>query len=107
VFQNVLEANRDLQAVFACNDLMALGAIEAISAGGRGGSILVVGFDAIDEARGLIREGKMGASIAQYPADMGEVAVVTAARILRGEAVESLIPTRIELITRQNVDDAR
>lgn len=105
VFQNVLEANRELQAVFACNDLMALGAVEAISAAGRGGSIIVVGFDAIEEARDLIRDGKMAASIAQYPADMGEVAVATAARIIRGEEVESQIPTRIELITRENIDD--
>jgi ribose transport system substrate-binding protein len=104
VTQNVLQAHPDLQAVFACNDLMALGAIEAIAASRKTGKIVVVGFDAIDEAKDAIRSGRMDATIAQYPAEMGRVAVESAVRTLKGEKVPAFVPVKIELITRANVD---
>ena len=47
VFQNMLQAHPDINTVFACSDLMALGAIEAIAAAGKTGKIRVIGFDAI------------------------------------------------------------
>jgi len=47
VFQNILQAHRDVDTVFACNDMMALGAVEAIAAAGRTGQIRVLGFDAV------------------------------------------------------------
>lgn len=103
VFQNILVAHPAVRAVFACNDLMALGAVEAIAAAGKTGEIIVVGFDAIDEAREAIRQGSMHASIAQYPAEMGRVAVQTAVRLLKGEPISSEIPTKIRLITQENL----
>src|ERR671911_2028305 len=71
VFQNMLQAHADLDAVFACSDLMALGAIEAIAAAGRQNRVRVVGFDALDDARKAIEAGRMEASVAQSPRDMG------------------------------------
>jgi ribose transport system substrate-binding protein len=44
VFQNMLEANPDLDLLFAASDLMALGAIEAIAAAGKTGKVRVIGF---------------------------------------------------------------
>ena len=101
VFQNMLQAHPDIDAVFACNDIMALGALEAIAAAGRTGKIRVIGFDAVDDARTAIENGSMAASVAQLPAEMGRLGVDTAARIIRGEAVprEQLVP--IELVTRK------
>ncbi|MCA1628326.1 MAG: sugar ABC transporter substrate-binding protein, partial [Acidobacteria bacterium] len=57
VFQNILQSHPDVQAVFACSDLMALGAVEAIAAAKKTGQITVVGFDAADEAREAVRRG--------------------------------------------------
>ena len=54
---------------------MALGAVEAIAAAGKTGEIIVVGFDAIDDARSAIQKGEMHGSIAQFPAEMGRLAV--------------------------------
>ena len=48
VMENMLQANGDIQAVFAANDEMALGAMEAIS--GASKDILVMGFDATEDA---------------------------------------------------------
>jgi len=64
VFQNILQAHRQIDALFACNDIMALGAIEAIAAAGRTGEIMVVGFDAVTDARQAIAAGTMAASVA-------------------------------------------
>jgi ribose transport system substrate-binding protein len=103
VMQNILQAHREVSVVFAGNDLMALGAVEAIAAAGRTGSIKVLGFDAIEEARQEIAAGRMEGSIAQNPAEMGRLAVLHAVRALRGETVPDYIPVPIELITRQRL----
>ncbi len=100
VFQNMLQAHRDIDALFACSDLMALGAVEAIAAAGRSGSIRVVGFDALDDARKMIDAGRMEASVAQSPRDMGRIAVESAARLLRGEAVTAEQKVPIALVTK-------
>jgi ribose transport system substrate-binding protein len=98
VFQNILQAHPGVNALFACNDLMALGASEAIAAAGKTGKIVVVGFDAQPEARAAIRKGTLAATIAQFPARMGATAVENAARLLRGETIESFTPVAIELV---------
>ncbi len=101
VFQNIMQSNPDVQALFACSDLMALGAVEAISAAGKSGKIMVVGFDALKDARDAIQQGTMAASIAQHPEEMGRVGVETAVKVLRGETVPENLAVKIELVSRQ------
>ena len=98
VFQNILQAHPDVTALFACSDLMALGATEAIAAAGKKGKITVVGFDAQPEARQAIKQGAMAATVAQFPARMGGIAIETAAKVLRGEKVDPFTPVPIELV---------
>jgi len=100
VFQNMLQAHPEINALFACSDLMALGAVEAIAASGRTGSIRVIGFDALDDARAAITAGKMEASVAQSPRDMGRIAVESAATLLKGGAVPPEQKVAIRLITK-------
>lgn len=99
VTQNMLQSHSDLQAIFAANDVMALGAVEAVASAGRTGDLIVVGFDAQDEAVAAIREGAMSASIAQHPRDMGRIAIESAWSILRGDSVPAEVPVGIELVT--------
>ncbi|MBZ0258821.1 substrate-binding domain-containing protein, partial [bacterium] len=89
---------------FCTNDMMALGAVEAIAAAGKEGDIAVIGFDAVNEARTAIREGRMEGSIAQSPDEMGRVAVESALKCLKGETIPEILPVKIELITKENVD---
>lgn len=98
VFQNILQANPTVTALFAANDLMALGAVEAIAAVGKTGKIVVIGFDAQDEARAAVKSGKMAATIAQNPALMGRTAVEQALAHLKGETAPSEIGVAIELV---------
>jgi ribose transport system substrate-binding protein len=103
VFRNILQAHPKVDAVFACNDMMALGCVEAISAVEKKGKIVVVGFDAIKDARAAILAGDMAASIAQHPEEMGKLAVETAFKALNGQTVPHEIPVRIELITKEKL----
>jgi ribose transport system substrate-binding protein len=105
VTQNLLQAHREIDWVFACNDMMALGAVEAIAASGRAEDVKVVGFDAVEDARGAIAEGLMMASVAQYPDEMGRVAIESAASLLRGESLPEDQRVPIELVTKQSLGD--
>jgi ribose transport system substrate-binding protein len=100
VFQNILQANPSIDTVFACNDMMALGAIEAIAAAGKTGKIRVLGFDAVEDARKAIAAGSMAATVAQYPDEMGRVAVEAAVKAIRGEPVPAETSVRIGLVTQ-------
>ncbi|MFM9276717.1 ribose ABC transporter substrate-binding protein RbsB [Paenibacillus jiagnxiensis] len=100
VMENLLQGNPDIQAVFAQNDEMALGAVEAIAATGR--DILVVGFDGSADALQAVKDGKLSATIAQQFDLIGQKAVQTAAEILQGKKVESNIPVPIKLVTKDD-----
>jgi ribose transport system substrate-binding protein len=102
VFQNILQAHSEIDTVFACNDMMALGAVEAIASAGRTGKIRVLGFDAVPDARKALLDGKMEASVAQFPDEMGRTAVESAVKVLKGETVPPEQGVRIELVTREN-----
>lgn len=101
VMENILQGNKDIKAVFAHNDEMALGALKAIEAAGAAG-ILVVGFDATDDAVKEVFAGKLSATVAQKPDMMGILAVQTAIKIAKGETVEESIPVELELITKDS-----
>lgn len=99
VMENILQGNKDIKAVFAHNDEMALGALQAIEASGR--KITVVGFDATADAVKAVNEGKMAATVAQKPGLIGEIAVKTAVKVSKGEQVDAFIPVDLELITKK------
>lgn len=98
VMENVLQSDGSIQGVFAHNDEMALGALQAIAATGK--DIKVVGFDATDDAVNEVQSGKMLATVAQKPELMGETAILTAIRLIAGEEVEKSLPVEVELITK-------
>lgn len=90
VATNLLQANPDVVGIFAENDEMALGAIQAL--GTRAGSeVFVVGFDATDDGQAAVADGTMYATIAQQPEELGRAAVEAAVALLDGETVEETI----------------
>jgi ribose transport system substrate-binding protein len=99
VMENILTAQPDIAAVFAHNDEMALGALQAIEASGR--DILVVGFDATDDAVAAVEACRMGATVAQLPAQLGAQAVEAAFGIINdgAPATTENIAVGLELVT--------
>lgn len=96
VMENILQSCPEVKGVFAHNDEMALGAVEAVSASGK--DIKIIGFDATDDAVEAVKAGKMAATVAQKPELMGETAVQTAMKLINGETVEKSLPVEVELI---------
>jgi ribose transport system substrate-binding protein len=107
VFQNMLQAHPDMDLLFAANDLMALGAIEAIAAAGRTGRVRVIGFDALDDAKTAIAAGTMDASVAQFPYEMGKTAIESAVKILNGERPPAEVTVKLEMITKDSMAAAK
>lgn len=101
VFEAILTANPDLKAVFACNDEMALGAIAALNSKNiPKNQIIVVGFDAIDEAIKAVNNGQLDATIAQQPKLMGEKAFELVIELLEGKKVENTYSTPLKVIQK-------
>ncbi|GEN52700.1 ribose ABC transporter substrate-binding protein RbsB [Halobacillus faecis] len=98
--ENIIQGNPDIEAVFAHNDEMALGAYQAIQSSGR--DVLVVGFDGNDDAISSIQNGNLSATVAQQPEEIGKLAVQAGADVLQGEEVEDTIPVPLKLVTQES-----
>lgn len=99
VMENLLAANPDVQAVFAQNDEMALGALRAVQASGK--QVMIVGFDGTDDGIAAVNRGKLAATIAQQPDQIGALGVETAVKVLKGEQVEKYIPVPLKVVVKQ------
>ncbi|KKD00434.1 ribose ABC transporter substrate-binding protein RbsB [Photobacterium halotolerans] len=99
VMENLLAANPDVQAVFAQNDEMALGALRAVQASGK--QVMIVGFDGTDDGIAAVNRGKLAATIAQQPDQIGALGVETAVKVLKGESVEQYIPVPLKVVAKQ------
>jgi len=104
VFSNMLQANSDLDGLFCANDMMALGAIQALRQAGKSGQVRVTAFDNIEAAQLALCEGVLHATIDQHPELMGYYGVLIAKEALAGRVTrEKLVP--LELITRENLPE--
>lgn len=98
VMENILQSNPDIKGVFAHNDEMALGALEAVEGSGND-ELVIIGFDATDDAVEAVEAGRLAGTVAQQPTLIGEESVEAAVALLSGESIEDFIPVELELIT--------
>lgn len=102
VMANILQANSDIDAVFAYNDEMALGAIQALEDAGRT-DVFVVGMDGQKESLEVIQSGDQFAMTIANEWRM-DTAIETAVAAVRGEAVPQRVVLRVPMITDDNID---
>ncbi|WP_234046357.1 LacI family DNA-binding transcriptional regulator [Streptomyces adelaidensis] len=102
VMTNLLQANPDVDGVFAENDEMALGAIKALGAKA-GKSVQVIGFDGTADGLKAVEAGTLYASVAQQPAELGRIAVRNAVKAADGEKVEKSVMVPVKVVTKENV----
>lgn len=101
--EDLLQSGRKIDGVFGINDDSALGALAAVETAGRK-DIVIVGYDAIPEARAaILRGGALRADVVQNPSRIGEITIETIARHLRGEAVPAFIPVEIGIVDRKSL----
>ncbi|MFS1444531.1 MULTISPECIES: ribose ABC transporter substrate-binding protein RbsB [unclassified Vibrio] len=98
VMENLLAANPDVQAVFAQNDEMALGALRAVQASGK--DVMIVGFDGTDDGIAAVNRGLLGATVAQQPDLIGSLGIEMADKVLKGETVEEYVPVPLKIIAK-------
>jgi ribose transport system substrate-binding protein len=104
VTRRLLQAYPGVDGIFAENDQMALGAVDAL--GKRAGSeVKVVGFDGIPEALQAIEDGTMTATVSQNPEQIGRTAVEEAVSAIDGGPVAPHVPVGVELVTAGNVGE--
>jgi ABC-type sugar transport system substrate-binding protein len=106
VMESILLAHPDIDAVFAVNDAMAMGAYQAIVSAGLQNKVKVFGFDGADDVVDAIKGSKISATAMQFPKVMAEMAAVYADEYIKGKRdFAQKIPVAVELVTKQNVDD--
>ena len=85
VAENILQAHPDIDAIWAANDEMALGALEAVRARGLVGKVKIGGFDATPDAVEAINKGEMHFTANQIPYEIGVRAIAVSVMIAKGE----------------------
>ena len=101
--ESILTANPDVKAIYGACGPPIIGALEAIKNANRApDSIIVVGFDASPDELAAIEAGTEDASVAQFPAKMGELGVDTVLKAVLGETVEANVDTGTAVVTKDN-----
>ena len=92
-----------INAVFAQNDEMGMGAVKALTDAGLKDKVIVVSIDAIPDALQAVKKGTLDATVFQNAEQQGAKAIETAIKIAKGEAYEkeTLIP--FQLVTKENL----
>jgi ABC-type sugar transport system substrate-binding protein len=99
----MLTANPDIKAFYSQNDSMAIGVQSAIDAKGLTGKVLLVGTDGIPQAKKLISEGKMTATVSERPTTEGAAGVKTALWLLDGQKVPGWVDVPAFIVDKTNV----
>lgn len=102
--EKIIEAGTRFDSVFCLNDPASLGVAAALDSKGLLDSVDIYGVDASPDAKQLINEGKMKASVAQFPSQIGEEAANAIYDLLEGKEVERYISVPVELVTKENVE---
>ncbi len=102
--EKLIESGVDFDSVFCLNDPASMGVAAALESKGLLDKVDIYGVDASPDAKQLIFEGKMKASVAQFPTQIGEAAAGAIYDLLEGREVEHYISVPVELVTKENVE---
>ncbi|WP_205418565.1 substrate-binding domain-containing protein [Paraliobacillus sediminis] len=108
VMESILQANEagTIDAVFANNDPVAIGAEIAQQQAGRETEFFIVGVDGSPDVIEVMK--KEGSSIAgtsaQHPDNMIKKAIDVGIQVLNGESVEDIIKIPVDLVTQDNIE---
>ncbi len=103
VMETLLQAHPDVNIVYAHNDEMAIGAIQALELAGRkpGEDVLIVSIDGTRDALQAIIDGKMGVTVESSPF-FGPLACDVMKRYAAGETIEPWVKVEDRIFTKEN-----
>lgn len=102
--EDALVANSDLKAIYAANDDVALGAMQAVLAADRSGKTLVTGMNGVPPALRAVKDGKLAMTVELNPVLWGRLGVDVLASYLKGEKVEPRVFIKHVIIDQTNID---
>ena len=103
---NWLSTGTAFDGVIANNDESAIGAIQALKAGGVDmASVVVGGVDATQDALAAMQAGELDVTVFQNAAAQGSGSVDAAVKLAKGEAVDKEVWVPFELVTPANIND--
>ncbi len=102
--EDILQANPDVDAIIGSNDLMALGAVQAVKGAGKLDDIIIVGDDAIPAALAALRSGELNATIDGNTDLVGYEAIKAAHRhVTEGADLDEWIVVESSIMTAEDV----
>lgn len=106
VAATMMKTYPDLKIICCNNDVMAMGAVEAVKESGKvlNQDVYVIGMDGTDEAYESIRQGELSATVSMFPFYESQMATECAVRILLGQEMPSVIWTPAMVTDAGNVD---
>jgi len=105
VVETWLSSGKEINAIVAQNDGMAMGALKAVEDAKMEDKILVYGLDATDEALAAVKDGRLKATVSQSTTLQGLKAMEAAVDLVNGKEVAPEILVEFTLITKDNVDE--
>jgi len=106
VMETIMQANPEIDAVFCGNDAMAMGAYQAVLAAGKADEVKVFGFDGARDAVNGVADGKIEATVMQFPVLMSRTSADLAHQYLNGKRdFSSKTPVEVILITPENIEE--
>lgn len=107
VMESILQSHDDIDAAFCGNDAMAMGAYQALLAAGKADQVKVFGYDGSEDVVKSISEGRIAATVMQYPKLMARTSAEYAHEYLAKNKrdFDRKIPVNVDLVTQENVGD--
>lgn len=94
-----------INAVFAQNDEMAMGAVKALQDAGLKSKVIVIGIDAIADALQAVKKGDLDATVFQDSKNQGAGSIETAVKLAKKQPFEKNLMIPFQLVTKTNVNN--
>jgi ribose transport system substrate-binding protein len=106
VTESILTSDDDIDAIFCGNDAMAMGAYQALLGAGKAKQVKVFGYDGAEDVVKSIAEGRIAATVMQYPKLMARTAAEYADEYIRNgkRDFQQKIPVNVDLVSAENID---
>ena len=102
---DLIQANPDLKGIFACNDVMALAAVEALETAGKRDGVIIYGVDFTEEAGEAIKAGRLDGSITYSPSVYTKAALLLSLKIAQGQEVKEPVYSPLIIVNKGNINE--
>jgi ribose transport system substrate-binding protein len=100
----ILKKFPNLKGVYANNDTMAMGCIEAVKSANKLNSCFVIGTDGTSEAHASIKAGELAGTVDNFPFYMSQIGMELLIRKIAGQDVPMMVYTPQLVVDAQNIN---